>query len=68
MVITAMKQNQKNLQNERFSCSFLKVRTNIDLWTKRLIKASKILCMGCHPHTKVNPAWNTERKETQEPM
>ena len=43
MVITAMKHNQKkpNLQNERFSCSFLKVRTNIDLWTKRLIKASK---------------------------
>ena len=31
----------KNLQNERFGCPFLKVRTNIDLWTKRLVKASK---------------------------
>ena len=27
-----------------------------------------ILCMGCHPHTRVNPAQCTIRKETQEPM
>ena len=26
---------------KRFGCPLLKVRTNIDLWTKRLIKASK---------------------------
>ena len=31
----------KNLQNEGFGCSSLKVRTNIDLWTKRLVKASE---------------------------
>ena len=24
--------------------------------------------MGCHPHTRVNPAQHTIRKETQEPM
>ena len=24
--------------------------------------------MGCHPHTRVNPACITERKQTQEPM
>ena len=31
----------QNLQDERFGCSFLKIRTNIELWTKRLVKASK---------------------------
>ena len=40
MVITVMKSNQ-NLQNERFGCPFLKIRTNIQLRTKRLVKASK---------------------------
>ena len=30
----------KNLQNERFGSSFLKVRTNVELQTKRLVKAS----------------------------
>ena len=24
--------------------------------------------MGCHPHTRVNPAQRTVRKEMQEPM
>ena len=27
-----------------------------------------LLCMGCHPHTRVNPVWHTIRKEMQEPM
>ena len=27
-----------------------------------------ILCMGCHPHTRVNPAQHMVRKETQELM
>ena len=27
-----------------------------------------VLCMGCHPHTRVNPAQHMIRKETQEPM
>ena len=27
-----------------------------------------LLCMGCHPHTRVNPAQCMIRKETQEPM
>ena len=31
----------KNLQNERFDCPFLKVRTNIQLRTKRLVRAIK---------------------------
>ena len=31
----------KNLQNERFGSSFLKIRTNVELWTKRLVKASE---------------------------
>ena len=31
----------KNLQNERFGSSFLKIGTNIELWTKRLVKASE---------------------------
>ena len=46
----------KNLQNERFGCPLLKVRTNIDLWTKRLVKASKrtSACNGlARRHTRV---------------
>ena len=31
----------KNLQNERFGSSFLKIGTNVELWTKRLVKASE---------------------------
>ena len=29
---------------------------------------NKLLCMGCHPHTRVNPAQHTIRKEKQELM
>ena len=46
----------KNLQNERFGCPFLKVRTDIDLWTKRLVKASErtSACNGlAGRHTRV---------------
>ena len=35
-----MKSSQ-NLQNERFGCPFLKIRTNIQLRTERLVRASK---------------------------
>ena len=31
----------KTSQDERFSCPFLNTRTNVKLWTKRLIEASK---------------------------
>ena len=31
----------KTLQDERFGCPFLKVRTDAKLWTKRLIETSK---------------------------
>ena len=33
----------------------------------RVQSRTSILCMGCHPHTRVNPAQRTI-KETQEPM
>ena len=29
---------------------------------------AQVLCMGCHSHTRVNPAQCMIRKETQEPM
>ena len=31
----------KTLQDERFGFPFLKIRTNIELWIKRLVKASE---------------------------
>ena len=31
-------------------------------------QCARLLCMGCHPHTRVNPAQHMIRKETQEPM
>ena len=34
----------------------------------RVQSRTSILCMGCHPHTRVNPAQRTIRKKTQEPM
>ena len=29
---------------------------------------AQVLCMGCHPHTRENPAQCMEGKEMQEPM
>ena len=34
----------------------------------RVQSRTSILCMGCHPHTRVNPAQRTIRKKMQEPM
>ena len=39
--IKPKKKKKNNLQNERFGSSFLKIGTNIELWTKRLVKASE---------------------------
>ena len=37
------------------------ILTLVERWTL-------VLCMGCHPHTRVNPAQHTVRKEMQELM